>query len=184
MKTKKTIIICLFCCLFVTFTAQTRFYNPASEWEQSLYDVADRSVWPDDVRNSFEDYSDTKVAWTGIVENFSVDESFDEYNVLWLYAKHHYYDWIEDLFYSTPILLSPSGEGHFVTYWVLNKQADLTSLTEDLKDMLIIAYGTPFQISDDEDKDVYISGEYVRFIDDIYVNPNWLDYGRGGLSSY
>ncbi len=179
MRNKKSIFIILLTCCLAVLTAQSRHYKPMSDWEQSLYDAADRSIWPDDVRNSPGDYADTIVAWTGIVESYSVDESYDEFNVLWMHAKHHYYDWIEDLFYSTPILLSPSGEGYFTTYWLVNKSADLEQLQAGLDNSLIITYGYPVEVEDDDS--IYVTGEYVRVVSPQYVNPNWLDYGRSGL---
>jgi len=154
-----------------------------SDWENEFYLKINRSVWPDDVRENFEEYQNIFVGWAGIVEKYMTETNNEDYNLLGLYIRHHYYDWIEDFFYATPINLSPNGEGYFVCYFIVKKDFDLDEyLSTEIIGDLIINYGYPSSI--DETGTIIMTQEYMRRILKEYVNPKWFPYGRRGMAEY
>ncbi|WP_028973198.1 hypothetical protein [Spirochaeta cellobiosiphila] len=158
--------------------AGSRIYEPQSEWEQAVYDESTFDVWPDDVRDSIETFKDTSVAWAGVVEKYFIDEQ-EEYIVLNFYAKHHYYDWIEDFGpENKPIKLSPSGEGYFLSYFLFKKGTDMDEMTAGLIGDCIISYGKPAHI--EEDGTIQLESDYVRLIPKNFVSI-WFNYGREGF---
>ena len=177
---KKLIFVVIFLLFSINIFSQSRIYRPVSDWENQFWQVFDRNVWPDDVRGNFESYRNTLVGWVGIIENFMVDTSHEEYNVIGYYLRHHYFNWIEDFGYSTPINLSPLGEGYFICYYLLIKDHDVNEFIDDIIGDLIINYGYPIEI-DEYDGTITLTTEYMRGIGRQFVNPNWLPYGRGGL---
>ena len=178
---KKMIVFLLFN-IFIgsIYATGSREYQPASEMENKIYQEIDKSIWPDDVRKNPELYKNSKIGWVGIIEKYMTDVSSPEYNIIGFYVKHHYYDWIEDFSASNkPILLSPNGEGYFISYYIIRKEIDPEDLAADVKENLIINYGSPIEVW--EDGTIILSTEYLRIIDKEYVNPNWLNYGRSGI---
>jgi hypothetical protein len=167
--------------LFVTSSiyAQTRKYQPVSQWENQFYQIINKNVWPDDVRENIELYKNTLVGWVGIIKKFITDENNDEYNIIGFYIKHHFFDWIEDFgMGNKPIRLSPDGEGYFVCYYYVKKDFDINELTKDVIGDCIINYGNPTEIDDGV---IILSTEYLRIIPKIYVDPDWIKYGRNGF---
>ena len=177
---KKIVLIIIFFLLSLNLYSQTRQYVPVSDRENQFYQNFDRNVWPNDVRQDINLYNNILVGWVGIVEKFMIDTSNEEYNILGLFLRHHYYDWIENFRQSTPINLSPNGEGYFIVYYLAIKDFNITELTEDIIGNLIINYGYPIEI-DEEDGTITLTTQYMRLIGKEYVNPNFLPYGRSGL---
>ena len=176
---KKLIFLGFFILLVVNISAQSRLYIPVSNLENQSYSRINKNVWPDDVRNNFENYTQTLTGWVGIVEKYMTDFSNTEYNVLGLYVKHHYYNWIEDFgLNNKPIQLSPDGEGYFICYYLFIKDFDATEMITNIVGDCIINYGYPIQMDDDV---IILNSEYIRFISKEYVNPNWINYGRNGF---
>jgi hypothetical protein len=155
--------------------SQTRLYEPVSEVEKEYFDHSNRSVFPDDIRNSIDKYANELIVLTGIVEKYRVFEEEDYWVVDYL-LKHHYYDWIEDFVGPEPIKLSPLGEGYFNAYWLFKKTADLDSILADIRGDLIIAYGVPFDLI--EFDIIRLETKYIRHIPKQYVDTSWLPYGR------
>ena len=163
------------------FTRGSRQYRPSSPMEESWYVNINKSIWPNDVRENIEVHLNTLIGWVGIVEKYMTDEKNDEYNTIGFYIRHHYYNWIEDFSSENkPIKLSPDGEGYFVCYYYARKEVNINELIEDVIGNCIIFYGYPVKI-DNEDGVITLSTGYFRFISKIYVNSNWLRYGREGF---
>jgi hypothetical protein len=163
----------------IVFAGGSRQYQPISELENRFYQNIDKNIWPDDVREDIDLYKNTLVGWVGIIERFMIDETNDEYNIISFYVKHHYYDWIENLdSENIPIRLSPDGEGYFVCNFYATKRADISDLTEDIIGDCIINYGSPIGINNEV---IILFSNYFRMIQKIYVNSNYLPYGRNGL---
>ncbi len=176
---KKVIFITMILINASVFAAGSRQYQPISEWENQFYQAIDKSVFPDDVRENIQQHEDTLVGWVGIIEKYMTDETNEEYNVIAYYLRHHYYDWIEDFdAENRPIKLSSDGEGYFVCYYYVKKDADLNALTKDPIGDCLINYGYPVEI---EDEVITVSTEYLRIIPKDYVNPGWMNYGREGF---
>jgi hypothetical protein len=173
---------CFIILVFVSSSSvysQSRHYKPISEWENQFYQIIDKNVWPNDVIENIDNYKNTLVGWVGIIEKFMTDESNIEYNIIGFYVKHHYFDWIEDFgIENKPIRLSSDGEGYFVCYYYAKKEADINELIKDIVGDCIINYGRPSEIDDGV---IILTTEYLRIIPKIYVNQNWIKYGRGGF---
>lgn len=172
---KKGILLAIVLFITVAATAQTRKYQPQSDWEKAYYDICQKEIYPDEVRSNLEEYEDTVLAWTGIIQKYMIDESAEEYNVVFYFVEQRYFDWIEDFYYEKPLNLTSYGEGFFTTYFLLKKDAPLEDYGEKMVGNMVIAYGYPYAV-DPEDGTVQMSGEYIRFISSEYV-----DVGRGNL---
>lgn len=176
---KRNIAI-IFCMIFVVMVyGQSRKYVPSNENEKLLYETIDKTIWPNDVKKSIEEYSTKEIGWVGIIEDYTFDDSNEEYNTYTLYIKHHYYDWIEDFANETPILLSGDGEGYFVCFYYTRKDTDNNELQKNLIGQCVICYGQPYMLT--EKGTIVIATDYTRIILKEYVNPNWIKYGREGL---
>ena len=178
---KEIILISLFCVLSIqAFASGSRYYQPSSELENQFYQIIDKNIWPDDVRKDIGKYKDSNIGWVGVVERYMTDFTNPEYNLVGFLVKHHYYDWIEDMSpQNKPINLSPRGEGYFVCYYLFRKEIDPKEIIKDFVGDVIINYGNPVRVA--EDGAIELTTGYIRIIDKEHVNPNWLDYGRGGL---
>ena len=178
---KKFYIVIFFLFISVLLNAQSRRYQPVSQWENQFYQNIDKNIWPNDVRGNVELFKNNLVGWVGIIEKFMTDETNNNYNVIGFYVKHHYYDWIEDFgIENQPIRLSPDGEGYFICYYYVKKEIDIKELTKDIIGDCIINYGNPIDMDDDV---IILSTEYLRLIPKLYVNPNWIKYGRNGFGN-
>lgn len=158
------------------FIQGTAYYQPISDWEQSEFDKADFSVYPEDVREDITKYQDTTLAWTGII----VESELNEYDTYfeWTYLlEHHYYDWLEDISpYPEKIWLSPRGEGFFETSWELNKEGTLSEIQEmGEPGVLLIVYGKAISVEDDI---IELEASYIRGIRKQFYTTEKLDYGR------
>jgi hypothetical protein len=174
-------IYCFIILLFVSsfIYSQSRHYKPISERENQFYQIIDKKVWPNDVVENIDNYKSILVGWVGIIEKIMIDESNTEYNIIGFYVKHHYFDWIEDFgIKDKPINLSSDGEGYFVCYYYAKKEDDINELTKDVVGDCIINYGNPSEIDDGV---IILTTQYLRIIPKVYVNQNWIKYGRGGF---
>ena len=171
------VVIALTAVLVACPAPGSRSYQPISDWERAEFERADRSIYPDDVRNDIAKYQSTVVAWTGIIKDvkvFQVEEGFDLYFLL----EHHYYDWIEDFgIQQERIFLSPRGEGLFTTRWEVvaeTTQAEISDMTEVGK--LVIAYGEPWEVGNNSI--IAAEASYIRPIGREWYTTEKLDYGR------
>ena len=154
----------------------TRMYQPISDWEQSEFDKADFSVYPDDVRGDISKYQNTTLAWPGIVVESELHE-YDTYIEVTYLLEHHYYDWLEDISPHTEwIWLSPRGEGFFRTSWEFNKEEPLSEIQEISKPgVLLIVYGKAISVEDDI---IEMEASYIRSILEQFYTTEKMDYGR------
>ena len=177
---KQRIILVLFCVISISVCAGgSREYQPSSRLENEYYQRIDKSIWPDDARANIEKYKDTNTGWAGVVQRYMTDFTNPEYNLIGFYVKHHYYDWIENMRSPKPINLSRNGEGYFVCNYVFRKEIDPQEIVKDFVGDVVINYGSPVAVADDGT--IILTTDYIRIIDKNHVNPNWIDYGRGGL---
>jgi hypothetical protein len=148
----------------IEYISQTsREYTPISEWEKREYENSDREVFPDDVRESVDNYRTTTVAWTGVIEDVRIDEK-EQFSEVSFLCRHFYYDWIEYFGPQTEhIFLSSKGEGQFSVSWRVKKGTPSTSF-DDVGDLLI-AFGKPIRIENDV---IYLDTTYIRGIDQTY----------------
>jgi hypothetical protein len=151
-------------------------YQPVSDWEQSEFDKADFSVYPDDVRENIANYQDTTLAWAGIIVESELIE-YDTYFEATYLLEHHYYDWIEDISPSPEwVWLSPRGEGFFRASCKLKKEANLSEIQEYSEPgVLLIVYGKAISIEDDI---IEVDASYLRSILEKYYTTEKIDYGR------
>ena len=176
------IIFIIFCSLLtINIYGQSRRYRPVSEMENSWYINVDKTIWPHDVKNELQKYTETLIGWVGIIEKINIIiTDNNEFNIIQYYVKHHYYDWIEDFgIGNKPIRLSPDGEGYITCDFYIKKNIDTTEFTKDIEGDCIIIYGYPVEVYDGDV--ILIEVKYLRSIKKEYVNPNWLRYGRNGF---
>jgi hypothetical protein len=182
-KNAKVTIIVLLCFLAISLIPfgctppimGTRDYQPISDWEQSEFDKADFSVYPDDVRENITDYQGTTVAWPGIIVESELIEYDDYFEGIYL-LEHHYYDWLEDISPAPEIWLSPRGEGLFRTSWEYNKEGPVSELQEYSEPgVLLIVYGEAISVEDDI---IGVEASYIRGIQEQFYTTEILDYGR------
>ena len=154
----------------------SRIYQPLPQWEAKFFSQAQRTVFPDDVRQDPDGHSKTLVAWTGIVtaiEFFDTESS----RVASFTATHHYFDWIEDFgIQRERFFLSPRGEGVFAAAWPVDIPADQEFVEQFAVGDMLIAYGYPSMIRDD------VIGlhptQNLRAIKPKWYSTEILEYGR------
>ena len=164
-------------CLLSACNPLTRDYQPMSKIEKKVFEVADRNIFPDDIRKAPADYQDTMVAWTGIVvqRKFVKQEDHTEAQFV---LKHHYYDWVENPgFEDERILLSPRGEGTFKTSWRIKTKGRFKKIKKSSpKGSLLIVYGRPTVVN--EDGTVVLASKHLRAFNKKYFSTGMIDYGR------
>ncbi|HET6248887.1 MAG TPA: hypothetical protein VFE47_14415 [Tepidisphaeraceae bacterium] len=178
----KSIILAALTFIAIALTGCTNDYRPASSWERSVYQTARKDAFPNQVRDQPGNYSNTLVAWVGLLVSGNIHNEDPDHPYVSLVVEHHYYDWLED--HSTQrqrYFLSPRGEGQFRCIWPLKKEWNLDEMRRLIVpgDMMVV-YGTP------HDGGVTIDlGEarYVREIPASLVATDILDYGRPGEPS-
>jgi hypothetical protein len=159
----------------------SRAYQPLSQWEAKSAAQARRDVFPNDVRQHPDSFTNTLVAWTGVITNIEYFTNVSPRLVRFT-AAHHYFDWIEDSSNQREtFFLSPRGEGGFAAQWVAQTANDQKFVDQFAIGDMLIAYGYPS----------VISGNYVALnpLQSLRaVKPQWyrtdmLDYGRPGEPS-
>ena len=161
----------------------TRQYQPISEWESQEFNRANLNIYPNDVRKESNKYSDSTIAWVGIIKDSKIktDENGVEIELL---LEHHYYSWIEDFsIQQEKMFLSPKGEGFFRTSWFLKKDTNLEQLKASSEmDDLAIVYGNPEKLL--EDSTIIIKSTYIRNIGKKWYRTDMMDYGRDEINTY
>src|SRR5260370_14100764 len=95
----------------------SRAYRPLPQWEAKLYPQARRDVFPNDVREKPDAFTNTLVVWTGVITNIAFFNDGSS-RVVRFTADHHYFDWIEDISIQRErFFLSSRGEGLFAAAW-------------------------------------------------------------------
>ena len=154
--------------------ACVQLYQPQSPWEQRAYRQSRDDLYPEDFRQSFNQYKGEKVRWTGIIQESEFYENPEHYEVV-LLMEHRYFDWkVEKVSSPDMMFLSRLGEGLFQTSWLLKKNADLEYFMDRFgRGNLAIVYATPDTVID---KVVLVETDYIRIIDPANFQAEQLDY--------
>ena len=154
----------------------SRAYSPASDMEASFMARASRTVFPQQVLDPADEQL---VVWAGIVRGVDAEDTDTGRPIVDLQVEHRYFDWIEDRSIQPErYFLSPKGEGHFRTRWLMPPKAPASWVMETVhqKDMVVV-YGYP---GIDEQGNVEMRRtEYIRLIPTELWRDDVLSYGRG-----
>jgi hypothetical protein len=100
-------------------------YQP-EEWEKSMYQRIDRTVFPSDIKKDHKKFQGKFVHWLGIIKQVDIKKkSNSDTCIINVTADQKYWDYIED--YSIQdehIFLSPKGEGLFIYNFEFPMTAD------------------------------------------------------------
>ncbi|MEJ2636018.1 MAG: hypothetical protein P8184_12095 [Calditrichia bacterium] len=168
-----SILISLFF-LLISLEGCAQAYRPRSNWELKEYSNSRLNIYPDEVRKNPEKFSDTQVAWAGIIKQSKFYKTSENIEVD-LLLEHHYFDWHENK--NAPPLeyyLSSRGEGYFKTRWFFKKDVDLQYIYDRyIPDNLAIVYGVPRSVDADT---VIVASNYVRVINKKYYDADFYHY--------
>lgn len=159
-------------------------YTPATAYEKVESPRATVNVYPDDVRTNLDQYTNTIVAWAGVVKDTTArDRVNSDVMRATTVLEHHYFDWQENRKSGDKqYLISPRGEGAFQVEWdVRRKNPQATTADVDKyagPGKLAIVYGTPQRVTDNGV--VILKYRYLRIIDSKNFNINTFSYGRVG----
>ena len=176
-KVAQSIILVTVLFLISACNPLARPYRPMSSLEQGAFDIADRYVYPEDVRKAPEDYQGIMVAWPGVIIKREIVKHRD-WDELRLVLEHHYYDWVENSgFEDERIFYSSRGEGIFRTSWRIKNKERLKRINKSARaGNLLIVYGIPAEVNDDGS--VVLASKYLRVFNKKYISTNMMDYGR------
>lgn len=159
----------------------SRAYRPLPQWESKFYAKARHDVFPNDVRQKPDSFTNVLVVWTGVITNI---EFFNDSSsrVVRFTADHHYFDWVEDISIQRErFFLSPRGEGRFAAAWQAETPEDRKFVEQLAVGDMLIAYGYPSLIRSN------VVGLYptenIRSIKPQWYRTDILDYGRPGEPS-
>jgi hypothetical protein len=159
-------------------------YRAATQPEKTELEHARLKVYPDDVRTNLEQYTNTTVAWPGIIQS---TDAWEEDRTGGIHAatvfEHHYFDWQEEeTTEGVELLVSPGGEGRFRCQLHLRKaSADATAYDAERyagRGKFAILYGVPESV--DPDGTIVLKYRYMRVFGRGQYNTNELEYGRVG----
>ncbi len=168
--------------LLVVSCAHNTPYRAANSHEQTEYHKSLIDLYPDDVRRNLDQYTNSVVAWAGVIRDTEAHETNNNMFVATTTVDHRYYDWESDRAWGgDQINLSPRGEGSFRIEWMIHRRvADAT--TEDAEKYaapgkMVIVYGVPDGI---EDNTIVLKYHFLRVIEKDHFNTKQYDYGRFG----
>jgi hypothetical protein len=162
-------------------------YLPHNGHEDVEYKRARLEVYPDDVRKNLDQYTNTPVAWVGVIRSTVAEENDSGGRITAESTfEHHYFDWEQDTDPDLNLLVSPRGEGSFTCKWELRKKTmDASAYDAEKfarKGKLAIVYGVPESVKDDGT--VVLKYAYLRIVDRANFNTNYLNYGRLGVEPF
>jgi hypothetical protein len=179
---KPNLLVLLLASGLLVSCAYNRPYHPASRPEKIEYRKAMLDVYPEDVRQHLDQYTNSIVAFAGIIRSSDAYVT-DDPAIIRVEStfEHHYFDWQEDrLFCRQHLLPSPRGEGLFRTDFLLRKKRPDVSLADAEKyaapGKLAIVFGTPEIV---QDCVVVLKYRYIRIINKNF-RTDQFDYGRFG----
>jgi hypothetical protein len=156
----------------------SRAYRPLPQWEANFFAQARRDVFPNDVRQHPESFTNTLVAWTGIISNLEYFTNPSP-RIVRFTAVHHYFDWIEDdSIQREKFFMSPRGEGDFAVQWMAQSPDDQKFVDQFAVGDMLIAYGYPTVVRTN-----FIGlnpALNLRAIKPQWFRTDILDYGRPG----
>ena len=167
--------------LLLASCASNAPYRPASHAERFERAKAYADIYPEQVRTHLEQYTNTVVAWAGIILDTDTDNATNGLIQASSILEHHYYDWEADRRLGQEhIYLSPKGEGRFRIVWHL-RQNDPSANANTAREFagpgqLALVYGVPKAV---EDGVVVLQYRYLRVIGQGF-DTNTFDYGRFG----
>jgi hypothetical protein len=159
-------------------------YLAASHHEEAEFKLARLEVNPDDVRNNIDQYTNTTVAWAGVIRSTVAEENdYGGKITAKTTFEHHYFDWEQNTDPGLNLLVSPRGEGSFTCKWQLRKKTTEASAYDAEKfarnGKLAIVYGVPESVT--PEGTIVLKYAYLRVVDRAHFNTNTLNYGRLGV---
>jgi hypothetical protein len=169
-----TVALCVSC-------SSTGAYRPATEPEKIEYSKIRYDVYPNDVRANISRYTNTPVAWPGIIFSTGAwEEDIGGKIRADTVLDHHYYDWKKSE--HPEFKLSSRGEGRFRIHWFLKKKDPDAGAPEAEsyagKGQLGIVYGVPESV--EPDGTIVLRYHYIRVLREKFFSTNQMDYGRLG----
>lgn len=163
--------------------SSTVVYRPANKPDRLEFERDVLDVYPGDIRQNLDLYTNVGVGWAGIIKSTKAEGGADGMIHAVTTFEHRYYDWQEEagLYGGARLSVSPRGEGLFRTDWVLRRNepeagsADAESFAGPGK--LAIVYGVPEKV---EDGTVVLRYRFLRVVDADDYSTNKFDYGRFG----
>jgi hypothetical protein len=158
-------------------------YQPVNRPEEIEYQQARLDVYPEDVRKDLAHYTNTPVAWVGVIRSTDAqeDDVGGRISALTVF-DHHYFDWDEEMDPAVNLLVSPRGEGAFACHWQMRKKDNDANAYDAEKfahaGKLAIVYGTPESVM--ADGTVVLKYHYLRIFTRSQFITNHIDYGRLG----
>jgi hypothetical protein len=157
-------------------------YRPADKPENIEYGRDTLDAYPADVRTNLDAYSNTGVAWAGIIQNTVIEPGAGGVIHATSTLDHHYFDWQENCdIDGVHLRLSPRGEGPFRVKWEMAKTDEDSTIEDAAKyaapGNLAIVYGVPERV---EDGVVVLHYRYLRVLDPSHFSTNVFDYSRFG----
>lgn len=160
----------------------TTAYKSADAYEQKEHRYALVNVSPDEVRAHLDRYTNSVVAWAGIIKDTDAYEDGKDYQIRAVSTlEHHYYDWkVNHKKFKAPYCVSSRGEGLFRVEWFMKRVVDVAG-SRDAEDYaapgkLALVYGTPLKVEDDGV--VVLKYHYLRVLKSSDVDARSFDYGR------
>ena len=159
----------------------SRAYRPLPQWEARFSAQARRDVFPNEVRQNPDAFTNTLVAWTGIITSIEYFTNRPT-TVVRFTAAHHYFDWIEDISVQRErFFMSPRGEGSFAVQSIAESLDDQRFVDQFAVGDMLVAYGYP----------TVIRTNFIGLNPSVNlraIKPQWfrtdvLDYGRPGEPS-
>jgi hypothetical protein len=171
---------------FVLVSCQAdRPYKPATRSEKTAFSQVRLNVYPDDVRTNLLEYTNTVVAWVGVIKS---TDAFEEEGTGGIHAEtvfeHHYFDWLEDCTCGgISLMLSPGGEGMFRSELHLRRTLENASAGDAEAytgpGRLAVFYGVPQSV--DPDGTIVLRYRYMRVLGVSEYTTNEIEYGRLAL---
>jgi len=163
--------------------SSTVVYRPANKPDRLEFERDVLDVYPGDIRQNLDLYTNVGVGWAGIIKSTKAEGGADGMIHAVTTFEHRYYDWQEEagLYGGARLSVSPRGEGLFRTEAVFrrNKPGAGLSAVERFASpgSLAIVYGVPEKV---EDGTVVLKYRFLRVIPPGDYSISQFDYGRFG----
>lgn len=170
------------CC--VSCVQQPGPYQPLAKPELKEYSRDRLNVYPNDVRDDLDAYTNTPVVWVGTIHSSDAqDEDVGGKIRVETVFDHHYFNWRQlGAGRHAQLSVSQRGEGRFRARWyMVRKYPDAGAADAQLyaaRGKLAIFYGVP--VSVDPDGTVVLHYHYVRILDESDFTTEGKMYGRLG----
>jgi hypothetical protein len=180
----RTFVLALVATNLLVSCVSSPFYEAVTTPEKTELDHDRSGIYPDDVRKDLDRYTNSPVAWAGIIRSTDAHEE-DIGGKIWANSTfdHLYFDWKQEKMDGhVKLIASSRGEGFFRTDWhLLKKDPDASSRNAEKfagKGKLAIVYGVPKAV--DPDGTVVLEYRYLRVFDRDQFTTNDIFYGRMG----